>query len=313
MVRRDLRWIKTLASSLESQMNELHRDRYLARMRKLLDHIDAQLDVPVDVAELAKVAAFSPFHCQRQFSALFGLGMHDYVQRLRLMRAGRRLAFRVDARVTDIAYDSGYEHAESFSRAFRRVLGQSPSAFRGRPDWDAWRDLVEPLHRIRSQHMHNPPDFTDVRIVAMSDTRIALLDHVGPQSRIGDSIRRFIGWRRANRLPPTVSATYNLLYDDPDNTPPAEFRFGLAAACERDVAANTEGVVAGLIPGGRCAVLRHVGPEATLGPTIRFLFAEWLPPSGESLRDFPPYLQRVAFFPDVPDHQAVTDIFLPLQ
>lgn len=77
-------------------MNESQRDRHLARMRRLLDHIDAQIHAPLDLAGLAAVAASSPFHCQRQFSALFGLGLREYVQRQRLMRAGRRLAFFPD-------------------------------------------------------------------------------------------------------------------------------------------------------------------------------------------------------------------------
>jgi len=294
-------------------VNASLRDRYLVRMRKLLEHIDTHLDAPLDVDALAAVAAFSPFHCQRQFSALFGLGPKAYVQRLRLLRAGRRLAFRADAAVTEIAFDSGYEHAESFSRVFRRVIGQSPSAFRERPDWDAWLDFVEPLHRIRSQHMYNPPDLADVRIVDLPDTRVALLDHVGPPERLGDSIRRFIAWRRAHRLPPASSATYNILYDDPDDTPPDQFRFGLAVATDRTIAANDAGVVAGRIAGGRCALLRHVGSEATLGAAIRFLFAQWLPQSGAALRDASPFLQRVTFFPEVPEHQAITDIYLPLQ
>jgi AraC family transcriptional regulator len=33
---------------------------------------------------------------------------------------------------------------------------------------------------------------------------------------------------------------------------------------------------------------------------------------GEALRDFPVFFQRVIFFPDVPEHEAVTDVFLPL-
>jgi len=49
-----------------------------------------------------------------------------------------------------------------------------------------------------------------------------------------------------------------------------------------------------------------------LGAALTYLYADWLPRSGEVPRDFPFYLQRVAFFPDVPRDQAVTDIFLPL-
>ena len=43
------------------------------------------------------------------------------------------------------------------------------------------------------------------------------------------------------------------------------------------------------------------------------LYAHWLPTSGEELRDFPLFMQRVKFFPDVPDGEAETDIYLPLK
>jgi len=68
-----------------------------------------------------------------------------------------------------------------------------------------------------------------------------------------------------------------------------------------------------IIPAGRCALLRHVGSDDQLGRSIRHLYSSWLPTSGEDLRDYPLYLRRVAFFPDVPDSEAITDIYLPLR
>jgi AraC family transcriptional regulator len=59
-------------------------------------------------------------------------------------------------------------------------------------------------------------------------------------------------------------------------------------------------------------VLRHVGSEDTLSATIDVLYAKWLPQSGEELRDFPLYFQRVRMFPDVPEAEAITDVYLPL-
>jgi AraC family transcriptional regulator len=87
----------------------------------------------------------------------------------------------------------------------------------------------------------------------------------------------------------------------------------ICAAKEREVADNPFGVVEKTIPGGRCAVLRHIGPDTNIGESIMYLYSKWLPLSGEELRDFPPYLQRVRFFPDASEHEAITDVFLPLK
>jgi AraC family transcriptional regulator len=72
-------------------------------------------------------------------------------------------------------------------------------------------------------------------------------------------------------------------------------------------------VVEFLIPAGRCALLRHRGSDDQLGRSIMHLYASWLPTSGEELRDFPLFMQRLKFFPDVPDSEAQTDIYLPLK
>ena len=67
-----------------------------------------------------------------------------------------------------------------------------------------------------------------------------------------------------------------------------------------------------MIPAGRCALLRHTGSDDQLGNSIRHLYATWLPVSGEETREFPLFMQRMKFFPDVPDSEAVTYIYLPL-
>jgi AraC family transcriptional regulator len=285
---------------------------YLARFRKVLDHIDAHLDAELGVEGLSLVAAFSKYHFHRQFSELFGVPVHQYVQQLRIKRAGYELAFR-QRRVLDIALASGYESHEAFTRAFKQHVGQAPSEFRQRPAWTAWHETQRPARELRSVHMKPEYRAEDVKIVTCDDTRVATLEHRGDPNLLGDSIRKFIAWRRENRLPPKVSATFNILYDDPEQTPPERFRLDICAAAPRGVAPNAVGVIEKVIPGGRCAVLRHTGSDDTLGAAISFLYSTWLPASGEELRDFPLYLQRVSFFPDVPEHEAVSDLFLPLR
>jgi len=161
--------------------------------------------------------------------------------------------------------------------------------------------------------MPNDHQTAQVRIVDFPATQVAALEHRGDPRRLGDSIRLFITWRKQHRLPPAVSATFNIAYDDPDKVAPADFRFDLCAATTLAIAANPCGVVSKMIPAGRCAVLRHAGSDETLGESVRHLYAQWLPASGYEPRDFPVFFQRVSFFPDVPENAAVTDIFLPLR
>lgn len=290
-------------------MNENAVARYRARFRKVLEFVDAHLDEDLCAQRLGTVAAFSPFHFQRQFSATFGVGVHRYVQLRRLKRATYALAFRADRSVLDVALDSGYEAPEAFARAFKKNLGQSPSAFRDAPEWVAWHRLYEPLRDLRRHYMADEHGAERIRVVDFPTTRVAALTHRGAPQRMGDTVRAFIAWRRANGLAPNASATFNVVYQHEDDA----CHYDLCAATDREIAPNALGVVAKTIPGGRCALLRHVGSEDTLADAVNALYAQWLPRSGEEPRDFPLFFQRVSMFPDVPEHEAITDVYLPLK
>jgi AraC family transcriptional regulator len=285
---------------------------YHSRMQRVLDYIDAHLEDDLSLDVLCGVAAFSKFHFHRQFSELLGVSAGEYVQLVRLKRATYRLAFRNDSPVLQIALDSGYEAPEAFARAFKQKSGQTPSEFRKKPDWNPWLSAYAPVSAARSKLMKSDFNDDDVRFVHFPDTPVAVLEHRGDPALIVQTVGRCIAWRKQHGLSPKVSATFNILRSPPE-TLPEDFQMDLCTATDRAIAPNEFGVAAGFIPGGRCAVLRHAGSDEALMRAGHFLYADWLPRSGEELRDFPPFLQRVLFFPDVQENEAVTDIFLPLK
>jgi len=298
-------------------VNDQERQNFKARFSRVFGYIDAHLDQDMSLKTLAGVAAYSPFHFHRQFSALFDISVTQYVRLIRMRRAAHSLLFRKNLAVTEIAFDAGYESPESFSRAFRQIQGQSPSDFRANPDWDHWQEPYAKLQSIRinsMSHAINSTILDDVTIMDFPETATACLDHIGPPERIGQTIQKFIAWRKVHHLHPSKHATFNIVWCNPDDTPPDEFRMGLAVATKQTL--NTDDKKAGFygltLPAGRCARLRHIGSDQMLGESALRLYRDWLPQSGETPGNFPLMFQRITFFPDVPEHDAITDIFLPL-
>ncbi len=295
------------------RMTSHPEDHLQARFSRVIAHIDANPDNPLDLAELAGIAGYSPFHFHRQFAALFDITATRYVRLVRMRRAAHSLLFRKSTSITDIAFDAGFENAESFSRAFRKLHNQTPSDFRSCPDWDGWQSPYEKLKRVRRDTM--PFDATStVTIIDLPEIQTACLDHLGPPARIGETIQRFIAWRKIHHLHPSKHATFNIIWCNPEDTPPDAFRMGLAVATNQNLTDQDRetGLSSVTLPAGRYAKLRHIGSDQTLGDSAFALYRDWLPQSGETPGDFPLVFQRIAFYPDVAEHEAITDILLPL-
>ena len=287
---------------------------YNARMQRVLDHIDRHLDDDLDLETVSRIAAFSKFHFHRQFTATFGLSLHRYVQLARLKRASHRLARKDAQSVTEIAMDAGYDAPDAFARAFRQRFGQSPSSFRKSPDWVPWLAAFGPLDNARSKLMQITYIPDDVMIRDVPPTPVAILEHRGDRATLGDTIERFIAWRKAAGLSPATSPTFNIFRSERTPANPADYSMDLCVGTDQPVAPNDQQMKAGVIPGGRCAVLRVAHDTHNLEPAALYLYREWLPASGEEVRDFPVYCQRhLSFSPDATVHEVVVELFLPLK
>jgi AraC-like DNA-binding protein len=100
------------------------------RMLRARDAMDRHYRRPLDVAELARIAYVSEAHFIRTFKATFGETPHRYLQRRRVERAMFMLR-ETDLSVTEICFDVGFLSLGTFSRTFREIVGESPSAYRG--------------------------------------------------------------------------------------------------------------------------------------------------------------------------------------
>lgn len=154
----------------------------------------------------------------------------------------------------------------------------------------------------------------DVNIVEFEETRVAVLEHRRPPVFINDTVSTFIEWRKESKLSPVkTSKTFGIVYHDPKSVEPEKFRFDLCGAVTAEVPENRQGVINKVIPGGRCAVLRHNGSLDDVGSTVHYLYGEWLPASGEELRDFPCFFHYLNLIPEVAEHELMTDVYLPVK
>lgn len=91
--------------------------------------IHAHLDEPLPLGEVARQAGLSESHFCRVFKEIIGMTLTDYVSRSRISWARKEL-LRPSARISEIAFQVGFQSLSQFNRAFAKIVGCSPSKYR---------------------------------------------------------------------------------------------------------------------------------------------------------------------------------------
>jgi len=100
-----------------------------ARFAKVIEHMHQQPDTTLSSAAMAKMCGLSQSQFDRSFRRVFGTSARQYLLRVRVEAACRRLAETEDT-VAAVAAELGFFDHAHFTRCFRSVMGLTPAEYR---------------------------------------------------------------------------------------------------------------------------------------------------------------------------------------
>ena len=128
-----VRLLTFFAEQLSALINQIVLEQQNAEpplVRKAREYIEQHKMEPLSLGTVAQASGASVFHFCKVFKKTTGLKFTDYVARVRLENAKTQL-LNPSRRISEVAYDVGFQSLTQFNRMFKRVFGQSPTEFRG--------------------------------------------------------------------------------------------------------------------------------------------------------------------------------------
>lgn len=102
---------------------------WIESISEAIGYIEDNITGELTIEKIAEKVLISPFYFQKGFSMLCGFTVSEYIRQRRLALAGSELV-STDEKIITIALKYGYDSPDSFTRAFTRFHGVTPTAVR---------------------------------------------------------------------------------------------------------------------------------------------------------------------------------------
>lgn len=241
---------------------------WMAVIGNSIQYIEAHITEPLTIETIARAVNVSPFYFQKGFALLCGFTVSEYIRNRRLALAGNDLA-ATDEKVIDIALKYGYDSPDSFTRAFTRFHGVTPTAAR--------RDgvLLKSFAPLKIRFSLEGGYLMDYKIVSKDAFTVLANAAVFPYEGAKARVPAFWQQHYAEGKGKTVMGTYGVNIDE--SMGQETFEYLIADPCDPGCEAP-DGFVVRAIPAFTWAVFPCKGalPVALQDVNTR-IFTEWLP------------------------------------
>lgn len=291
------------------QSSRFHHRVQVARARQYLrDHATED----VDLAAVAKVAGASPYHFARLYHAVTGETVFGTVTRLRVARGAARLCETPARSISQAALEAGYATPSAFNKAFRAVLGMTPTELRALPA-AARRACLDGLEA--SPATRQPPELPlshQPTLQRRGTDRVVYVRERGSY----DDIAAPLAWSRLAACL-TGSSVYDRFlrvgatHDDPRQVAAKALRYDAGVIVDVTTPVPRGASVA-LWPGGPHAVFEFRGPYELIAAAFGAIFRNWVATARLVLRAAP-CLELYSSPASTPERNLLTELWLPVE
>lgn len=253
----------------------------VGRINRAIDYITQNLDGPLALEQVARAAAFSPYHFHRVFRSLVGETPGDFVKRLRLERAIHLLWHQPSLSLTEVALATGFASSSDFSRSFKTKFGVPPSAFDVKGFRETNREAmlsfldgeVGTSSSIPAPQGENPDNF-EVKLRKLEPRTVAYIRVARPfeGGSVASAAEQLVAWGRSHNL--LGSQWLGYMREDPKVVPLDKCRYDVAVVAAEPF--QSELVSWQAFPALLVAEISIAGPIALEMRALDWLYGSWL-------------------------------------
>lgn len=296
---------------------------YEVRINKVFEYIDRNLVADLSLEKLADIAHFSPYHFHRIFKTITGETVNEFVTRQRIERAAAGLVYQRDVSVTELSLKCGFSSNSSFTRAFKKFYGVSPSAFRsqhpnkfskiGQVDskiGQASADLEKYIciiNQLKDWTMKN----AKIEIKEMPKLNLAYVPSIGPQNLEG-AFTKLMKWAAPKGLMENADGKMMTIYRDTFKVTDYD-KVKLNACMILDRPQEAEGQIGMTsMDAGKCVVGRYEIGLNEFDEAWTGLFV-WMNENGYQKADINPFEIYQNDFQQHPENKFIVDMYIPVK
>lgn len=285
-------------------VKQITKQEHQKKMNMVIDYISNHLDEKLDLDKLSCISTISPYHFHRIMKAHLGEPIGSYIIRCRVETSSRLLRYS-SHQIDEIAYKMGYDSPGSFTKAFKKRIGVSPTEFRN----------TKELYTMKTDVANNvlPKGFSlKPKIVNRKNKRAIYIRLIGDYqsndyNQAWEKIWKFI---KEKRLFGFNQECLGVSHNDPNITESDKCQYDCCVTINKEIKPEGEIGVKD-IDGGRYAAFKFKGSYNYIGAVYDAIFKTWFPVSGYELRNVPSFEKYIKFSKTNPEKNK-TEVYIPI-